>query len=281
MKRLPLISNISDKLIHYYPALKRKLVIANINKKDVEYMDHVVLMTLIMSFFMAVLSFLLLNAYNLEVYWAALVFLVFLPFFFYYYIHIPDVYIYKRRKAIEYDIVFATKHIIIGLSSGMPLFDTLMGVSKGYGEVSKEFRQIVERVTLGEPITHVLRDTAEKSPSPAFKRILIQIANAVISGADIGESLDAVITQISKEQMLKVKEYGQKMNPIIMFYLIVAVIFPTLGMTFIMILLSFISKGATFPLYYLILVSIGIGLLQFLFLAYVESSRPRFALLTA
>jgi len=281
MDRLPIVSHISDKLIKYYPSLRRKLIIAQINKKDVEYMDYVILMTFIMSLLMAILAFIIFNTYNVDTYWAAVIFVVFIPLFFYYYIHIPDVYIYKRRKAIEYDIVFATKHIIIGLSSGMPLFDTLMGVSKGYGEVSKEFRQIVERVTLGEPITHVLRDTAEKSPSPAFKRILIQIANAVISGADIAESLDAVITQISKEQMLKVKEYGQKMNPIIMFYLIVAVIFPTLGMTFIMILFSFISKGVTFPLYYLILVSIGIGLLQFLFLAYVESSRPRFALLTA
>lgn len=281
MGRLPIIDNISNKLIKYFPNLKRKLLIADIHKKDVEYMDHLILMSVVMSLFIALISFMILNTYNIGTYWAILIFLIFLPLFFYYYIHIPDVYIYKKKKAIEYDIVFATKHIIIGVSSGIPLFDTLIGVSKGYGEVSKEFRKIVERVTFGEPITYVLRDSAEKTPSPAFKRILIQIANAVVSGADIGESLDAIISQISKEQMLKVKEYGQKMNPIIMFYLIIAVILPTLGITFIMILFSFVSKGVTFPLYYLILISIAIGLIQFLFLAYIESSRPQFALLTA
>ncbi len=281
MKRIYLIDRISDKLLPKFKGLNKKLLIAGLNKRDVEFMDWVVQNTLLYSLLMAVLAFIIVRSVYASYIWVVLTFIVFLPFYFYYFMHYPDVYIYKRRKLIEYDIVFATKHLIIELSSGMPLFDSLIGVSEGYGEVSKYFRKIVDRVTLGEPITHVLRDMADKSASPAFKRILIQIANSVTSGADVAESLTAVINQISQEQILSVKEYGQKLNPVIMFYLIVAVIFPTLGITFMMILFSFVSKGMVFPLYYLILISFGIGLIQFLFLAYVESARPKYALLTS
>ena len=204
--------------------------------------------------------------------------LVFVSFFYYGYIY-PDLRIIRRKKEIDNEIVFAAKHLIVEISSGIPLFDAIVGTTHGYGAVSDEMRKIVERVTFGEPLTHVLRDTAEKTPSPSLRRIVIQIATAVVSGANVARALESTVDQITKEQILEVKEYGQKLNPLIMFYLVIAVIFPSLGMIFIMILLSFVGKNISIPLVYLILVAILLGFVQYMFLAFVKSSRPRYAFL--
>ncbi len=278
-KRMPIISNISDALLPYMPGLGRKLNMAGEKKQPNEFLDGIVLMALAMALFTAAVV-----AWLAVIYWISLALpvivfvLVSIAFFYYGYIY-PELRIIKRKKDIDNEIVFAAKHIMIEISSGMPLFDALVGTTHGYGAVSDEIKTIVERVTFGEPLTHVLRDTAEKTPSPSFRRILVQIANSAISGANVARALEATVDQISKEQILEVKEYGQKLNPLIMFYLVIAVIFPSLGMIFVMILLSFVGKNISIPLVYLILVALLLGLVQYMFLAFVKSARPRYAFL--
>jgi flagellar protein FlaJ len=276
---MPIISNISDALLPYLPGLGRKLSMAGEAKPPDEFLDNVVLTALAMALFTTAIV-----AWMAVIYWISLALpvivflLVFISFFYYGYIY-PELKIIKRRKDIDNEIVFAAKHIIVEISSGIPLFDALVGTTHGYGAVSDEIRKIVERVTFGEPLTHVLRDTAEKTPSPSFRRILIQIANSVVSGANVSRALEATVDQISKEQILEVKEYGQKLNPLIMFYLVIAVIFPSLGMIFIMILLSFVGKNVSIPLVYLIGVALLLGCVQYMFLAFVKNSRPKYAFL--
>jgi len=278
-KRMPIISNISDAMLPYLPGLGRKLNMAGDKRQPDEFLDGVVLTALAMALFTAAISAWLAVLYWISLALPVLVFIaVFLAFFYYGYIY-PELRIIKRKKDIDNEIVFAAKHIIVEISSGMPLFDALVGTTHGYGAVSDEIKKIVERVTFGEPLTHVLRDTAEKTPSPSFRRILIQIANSVVSGANVARALGATVDQISREQILEVKEYGQKLNPLIMFYLVIAVIFPSLGMIFVMILLSFVGKNMSIPLVYLILVALLLGFVQYMFLAFVKSSRPRYAFL--
>ncbi len=279
MKRIPVISFLSNILHPYFPGLKKKLQIAGIDKESLEFLDWVVASSLIFSLILTILTAAILSIYYLNPLYSLIVFLITFPIFFYYYLHYPDVLILRKRKAIERDLVFAMKHLIITVSSGMPLFDALASLTKGYGAVSKEFKEIVEAVSTGEPLPHVLKAKASTTPSPAFKRVLIQLANAVVSGADIERAMSAIVDQIAKEQLIEVKEYGQKLNPVIMFYLILGVIIPSLGITFLIILLSFVSGGVQFPFYYLLIVAALVALFQFLFLAYVESSRPRYTII--
>jgi len=89
-----------------------------------------------------------------------------------------------------------------------------------------------------------------------------------------------VLDQISKEQTIALKSYGQKLNPLVMFFMIFGVIMPSLGVAFLIILLSFIGGGQ---------VSVGapalagmlalLAIMQFLFLGAVENSRPKFDIL--
>ena len=89
-----------------------------------------------------------------------------------------------------------------------------------------------------------------------------------------------MLDQISKEQAIALKSYGQKLNPLVMFFMIFGVIMPSLGVAFAIILLSFIGGGQvsiTPPMLAAVLALLAI--VQFLFLGAVESSRPRFDIL--
>ncbi|RME79741.1 MAG: hypothetical protein D6769_01510 [Methanobacteriota archaeon] len=286
MKTIPFITSFSQKMVKYFPDLGKKLETLGMNMSAEEYMTNAivgaVVLSILFSSLIALLLWLLSAISNVVVLFFLILLLtaVFSVFFTYMNIGRIDVYMYRVKKAIDYDLVFAVKHIIISVSSGTPLFDALVGATKGYGRVSEELKKIVERVALGESLTTVLREHANTTPSSAFKRVLIQIANSVVSGSNVAESLEAVINQVSKEQLLEIKEYGQKLNPIVMFYLILGVILPSLGVAFIIILLSFVSHGVQLPFLYLVGIAIFVGLIQFLFLAYIESTRPRYAVMS-
>jgi len=279
MKRLAVISNVSDAMIPYLPGLGRRLAMADDSRSPNEFIDWALVMSLSLTLLTTLLAALISVIYGISMALPIVAFLVAFTLFFYYFFSYPELRIMQKRKDIDNEIIFAAKHIIVEISSGVPLFDALVGASNGYGKVSDEIRAIMQRVSFGEPLTHVLRDTAEKTPSPSFRRILVQIANSVVSVADVAKSLKATVDQISKEQVLEVKEYGQKLNPMIMFYLMIAVIFPSLGMVFMMILLSFVGKNIQIPLIYMVLIALLLGMVQYMFLAFVKSSRPRYAFL--
>ena len=92
------------------------------------------------------------------------------------------------------------------------------------------------------------------------------------------KTIKVVLDQISKEQVIALKAYGQKLNPLVMFFMIFGVILPSLGIAFAIILVSFVGGNAAEAFGPLALVGafILIGLVQFMFLTMIETSRPKF-----
>lgn len=181
----------------------------------------------------------------------------------------------RRRREIDRDLLFAGRHLWIALKGGLPLFDSLVAISKSnYGAVSIELNKIVEKVFIGTPLDTAMQEVIEDNPSPSFRRMLLQIINSVRSGADVADSLEVVLDQVSREQLIDIREYGQKLNPVVMFYMVVGIIFPSLGISVGILLLSFAGVSLTgnniwafVPL---------IALIQYMFLTYIEVSRPSY-----
>jgi len=191
----------------------------------------------------------------------------------------PKLKIIRRGKEIDKEIVFCGRHLLIELRSGVTLFDAMLGVSEDYGEVSKEFNKIVEKITLGVPSSVALHDVASQSPSSYFKRVVLQIANSIASGSDIGDSLEAVLNQVAKEQIIQLKEYGQKLNPLVMFYMLFGIIIPSIGVAFMIIVFSVVGAGFEAIGTTLIAgVFALVAIMQFLFLTVAENARPNFDL---
>ncbi|HIH22408.1 TPA: type II secretion system F family protein [Candidatus Micrarchaeota archaeon] len=268
---------LAELLLPYFPDLKKKLVGGQIQQSPIEFLERAVMSTIFLSIALIILTtmfFVRINATLLYI----IPFIAVYPFLIFSFMMLyPDAYLKKRQREIDRDIVFAGRHLVIALRSGMPLFDSMVGVSSGHGEVSKEFNSIVEKVTIGTPLSQAIREVAQNNPSKSFVRLTMQIANALSSGADVASSLDAVLDQISKEQMIDLKEYGQKLTPMVMFFMIFGIIMPSLGVAFAIILFSLISGGKVgITSSILVLVFALIAVVQFLFLAMVENSRPNY-----
>ncbi len=283
-KRGPFTS-IAEVLASRFPDLKKKLKIADMDPNPVEFLEKVVTSALFISAGLIVVAYLFLiegmnsalKGGNMPVLllMALAPLAVIPPVIFFYLMLYPDAAIIRRQKEMDYEIVFAGRHIVIAIKSGMPLFDTFVGASSGYGAVSREFAKIVDQVVLGVPVTQAIRDVVQYNPSKYFTRILMQIANALSSGADVGDSLESVLEQISKEQLISLKEYSQKLTPIVMFYMVFGIIVPTLGIVLMTVIFSAMG-GRSLPPFILAIVFLVITLIQVLFLGFIESSRPKY-----
>ncbi len=183
----------------------------------------------------------------------------------------------STAKNVERDILFAARDLIISLRSGMPLFNALTSVSTGYGDASKEFAKIVDRVQLGMPLEDAIDDTIASTKSASFRRIMLQASVSIKAGADVVSALQSIIEQLSQERIIELRSYGQKLNAIAMFYMLFGVILPSMGIAVITILTTFIALF-TVDTTVFEFVLIGIIGLQVIFLRLITGSRPVFSM---
>ncbi|MDO8554286.1 MAG: type II secretion system F family protein [Candidatus Micrarchaeota archaeon] len=273
-------TSIAELLLPYFPDLRKKLFLADLTIAPPEFIGNVVTSTIFGSLALLLLTFIFFNQNSIELIYL-FVFLVIYPVILFFYLMLyPDALISKRQKELDYEVLFAGRHLVISLKSGAPLFDSLVGVSRGdYGPVSKEFAKIVEHVSLGVPLSQAVRESAQLNPSKYLVRLLVQMSSSISSGADVGDSIDAVLDQISKEQIIKLKSYGQQLTPIVMFFMIFGIILPSLGIVLSIVLFSVISGGKLgLTSGILVLVFALIAIIQFIFLGVIETSRPKYLL---
>lgn len=254
------------------PMLKMKLKQAGIDDKPEDFIKKTFLSAFYMTTGLAVALFLILAKYN--VLKGVLFLIVPVVFFvmFFYMIRLPDLRISRKEKEISKEIVFAGRFLIIEIESGVPLYNAMLNVSKNYEVIGKYFKEITDKIDLGTSMEDALNEAVEFIPSNDFRKILWQIINSIRTGSNVAKSLYSVMEQITKDQITEVNKYGKKLNPLAMFYMIVAVILPSLGMTMLIILSSFIK----FELSLTILLALAgfLGFVQFMFISMVKFSRP-------
>jgi len=187
----------------------------------------------------------------------------------------PKVFVSRREKDIEKNLIFGLEDILIQLSSGIPLFDILTNISmSNYGELSSEFKKAVKRIGAGEPEAEVLADLSAKSHSVFLKRTLWQISNGLNSGSDMSSIIRENIKMLNEEQMIQIQNYGNKLNPLIMMYMLISVIVPALSVSFMTVVASMIGleKNLTMGLFFGLF--IFVLLFQIMFLGMIKSKRP-------
>jgi flagellar protein FlaJ len=254
------------------PNLSIKLQQAGMADTDVEFVKKTFFSAVYMTTGIVISLALLLSKVNVNVLFVIFVFPLLFIMMFMYFIKFPDVKIMRIQREIDREIVFAGRFLIVELESGIPVYDAFRHVANNYPVTGKYFRNIVEDVDLGTTIDEALNKAVELTPSQNFRRLLWQIINSMTTGADVATSLNAVIEQIVREQRIELTEYGRKLNPLAMFYMIVAVILPSIGVTMFVILVSFLSIKLTFST--LLIIAGLMGFIQFLFYTVVKSSRP-------
>ena len=279
IKKSNMFEKFADSLAEYFPGLEQKLRMAKMDTDVGKFVLKVLVTSLIYSIVIVIALFAILYTFKMEVLFLIPGLIVLFIFMFFFWMSLPAVKMLKRGKKVDQDIVFAGRHLVIALKSGIPFFDAMVGITQGYGAVSEEFNKVIEDISLGKPETAALREAGANCPSKYFNRVVLQMVNAIISGSNIAAALDSVLEQIAKEQVISLKAYGQKLNPLSMFFMLFGIIFPSLGVVFIIVILAFASETALsiapylLPLIFLIIVAV-----QFSFVSVMESSRPKFEL---
>ncbi len=255
------------------PELKSDLRQAEISSTPEEFVKRSFISALMISFVLCVLfagGFL--NAMGGPVYMAIVAFPIALFLSFYYFLNTPVILKVKREKEINKEIVFATRFLIIETESGVPLYNCFINISKTYPVIGKYFRAIIESVNMGTSLEDAINEIIEVCPSKNLQKVFWQILNTINTGADVTKPLNSVMEQIIKEQKIEVEEYGRKLNPMAMFYMMVAVIAPSLGTTMLIIFSTF--TGFEIGLVVLLTIASMVGFMQFMFFAMIKSSRP-------
>ena len=261
-----------QRLAKSFPTLKSKLKQAGIVSKPEDFVKKTFLSAFYMTTLLVVLLFMLLAKLNIV---KGILFLavplVFLIIFFYM-IKLPDLVISRKEKEISKEIVFAGRFIIIELESGVPLYNAMVNISKNYEVIGRYFKEITDKIDLGTSMEDALNEAVEFVPSNDFRKILWQIINSMRTGSNISKSLYSAMEQITKDQITEVNKYGKKLNPLAMFYMIIAVILPSLGITMLIIMSSFIKFQLSLTI--LIVLACLLGFMQFMFISMVKLSRP-------
>lgn len=195
-----------------------------------------------------------------------------IPLLFIYFIKYVDVKIERIKKKIDEEIIFAGRFLIIGLESGVPVHKIFEDMEKNYEYIGYYFGEILNRIYLGTTMEDAINETILINPSANLRRILWQVLNSLKTGTEVGHALNSVIDQIVREQAISVKEYGKKLSPLAMFYMTISIIIPSLGITMLVILATFMGLNITMTM--LVFLAIMIGFVQFMFLSLVKSQRP-------
>ncbi|MEM2121405.1 MAG: type II secretion system F family protein [Candidatus Woesearchaeota archaeon] len=254
----------------FFPGLKLKLMQAGINYTVEEFIKRTLITSTYFTIFFSFIVFIFAKEMkNKFLYFSIPIFFILA---FQYFLKLPEVMIRRKERMIGSELVFAGRFLIVELQSGVPIYNAIINLSKNFKVIGSYFQQIINKVNMGSTMEEAITEVIEVTPSQNFRRILWQILNSLKTGADVAESLNAVVEQITREQMIEIQEYGRKLNPLAMFYMMIAVIVPTLGLTIIVILGSFL--GIRIGFVHLLLIALLVGFIQFMFMAIINSARP-------
>ncbi|MBU0980192.1 MAG: type II secretion system F family protein [Nanoarchaeota archaeon] len=255
-----------------FPQLQHNLRAAHIRDRPQRFLMRVLMLSLYLSIGLSVLFFFMTARTPIPMYLLAIFFPVAFISSFAFFVQSPKVIIRKRKREIEKDVLFAGHYILTKIQSGVPLLNAMIDASKSPGVASKYFREIVSEINTGMPIEKALEKTRDYTASEKFKLILSELVTSLKTGSDITFSLSNVLDQINNDQRMEIKEYGKKLNALIMIYMVLAVAVPSLGMTMFIVIASFMAFELS-PIF-IIFILVVLFFVQFMFLTLFKSIRP-------
>ncbi|MBS3131164.1 type II secretion system F family protein [Candidatus Woesearchaeota archaeon] len=266
------IINLISRLSLKFPSLKKELLMARIKMQPSEFLQKSIRDAAIFSVVLTFFSFFILDkAKKSKILLIPALIIFFFLVFRFSFLKIRAS-ISKRAREIDREVLFVGRYLLVKLYSGRPLLNALMETSSGRGVAAKYIKEIVDDIETGNPIEKALEDATEYSPSEKLKKVLFQVNNALKLGIDVTKPLESVIHDISVEQELDVKKYGKKLNSVVIFYMLMAVVIPSIGMTMFIVVSSFINFSISFRVFLMVLFLIV--MIQLVFISVFRAIRP-------
>jgi hypothetical protein len=103
---------------------------------------------------------------------------------------------------------------------------------------------------------------------------LWQISNGMRAGSDISIIIKESIKSLNEEQLIQIQSYGNKLNPMIMFYMLSSIIMPALAITFLTIISSLVNLAEPVAVTIFLVLFGVVMFIQIMFIGVVRSLRP-------
>lgn len=254
------------------PGLKTRLRMAQMDLTPEQYIQKALVQGAMVGVIFALIAFMFIQRDNGSLFTVILVGVA--TFFLVYFLSMKrvDAQVSKRAKEIDKDVLFAGRFLLIKLNAGRPLMVALTEASKSYGVANKVFTDIIHEIDLGTPMEDALENATKYNASAKLRRILFQISNALKIGIDVSTTLESVLDEIASEQLVEIQRYGKKLNSFTMFYMLLAIVLPSLGMTIFIVVASLTSVSVG-PLLFFV-VGFFFLIVQIIFITLFRSIRP-------
>ena len=256
----------------FFPKLKKDIRIAHIKTTPQDFIYQNLVFSLPFSLGLTVLFFFFLSKAELPLALIPVAFIIIFFLVFNFSFLKLKAKIVKRRREIDQEVLFAGQYLLIKLYSGKPLLNALIDTSKSFGVASKYMEEIINDIDTGSSLENALENAMTYTPSEKFRSILFNVNNALRLGIDVTKPLRGVLEEITKEQEIEVKRYGRKLNTIVIFYMLAAVVLPSIGMTLFIIISSFINFSISINHFFIVIAFIII--IQLLFMSVFKAIRP-------
>lgn len=265
------LSSLIHSLTYKYPNLKRDLRTINSKYNPETFILRTIKGSLTYGLLFTVLFYLVFSD-SLSI----VIIILLFPLFTYLFYKFSFLKIKGKIKSLEREInkevLFIGRYLLVKLYSGRPLLNALIETSNSRGIIARSIKDIVNNIDTGTPIEKALDDVLNYSPSEKFKKILFQVNNALKLGIDVTRPLEAALAEIAEEQEIEVKKYGKKLNSLVVFYMLMAIVMPSIGMVMFIIIASFLGLPLDFWVFVVII--FFVSLIQILFISLFKSIRP-------
>jgi len=187
----------------------------------------------------------------------------------------PKIFSLEKQRDIERNLLPVLQDMIVQLNSGVPIFRIMNNIAESnYGQVRDEFNKIVKEINSGVSQIEAIEKYAKLNTSPYFRRILWQISNGMRAGSDMSIVINESMKNLAEEQTIQIQSYGSKLNPLIMFYMLIAIILPSLGITFLIIISSLIGISEKIIQLIFFMIFVFVIFMQIMFIGLIKSRRP-------
>lgn len=193
--------------------------------------------------------------------------------FFMLHVSYPGIISKKIATKENKDLLYALREIIIDIDGGITLFDSMRNIaSAGYGYISADFEWVVRQIESGVPEREALKQLALKTESEFLKRAAWQMVNALESGAKMSDALEGIAIAVENHMFGEIKDYSTNLNFMLLIYMLVGVVAPSLGVTFMILLSAFSGLGVTIES--VMMLVLCTSFIQIILIGYMASTRP-------
>ena len=264
----------SDIFIKMFPKFGLSLQQAELDTDEREYAAIIIFLTLFYFLFFTLLFTILLSKFTTQFLLLGPTIGLIMGFLMFVQVTVyPKMLVRKKVRSIERNLVFALRTILIQIKSGVSLFDSMQMIVRGnYEALSNEFRKTVDAINTGTPEEIALADMAERNPSPFVRKIVWQIVNGMKAGANVTSVLSETVASMMREQKIAITRFSSALRVLSLMYMMIGVIVPALGITFLIVLGSFPQIKLGEWMFWGMLGAITV--VEFMYIGIIKSRRP-------